>query len=125
MQRVTGLGGVFFKARDPKALRDWYRRHLGVDVQDWGGAVFAQPPGDSYAVWCVFDADDSKFAASPAPFVVNYRVADCWLLLDALRAEGCAVDDKTEDSEYGRFGWVTDPEGNRIELWQAPAGAPT
>lgn len=127
MKRVTGIGGIFFKARDPKAMQAWYQRHLGIDVQEWGGAVFrwvdaeGQPSGGS-TTWSVFAADGDYFAPSSAPFMVNYRVADLHALLAALRAEGCQVMDKVEDSEYGKFGWVIDPEGHKIELWEPPAG---
>jgi catechol 2,3-dioxygenase-like lactoylglutathione lyase family enzyme len=131
MKRVTGIGGIFFKARDPEALREWYRQHLGIDVQPWGGAAFTwdrpEPPAaEGCTVWSIFAADTRYFDPSIAPFMVNYRVDDLDALLAALRAEGCAVDDKTEDSADGKFGWVSDPEGNRVELWQpppAPAGA--
>ena len=92
MTRVTGIGGVFFKARDP--------------------------------VWSVFPAESTYFDPSPAPFMVNYRVADLARVLADLGAEGCAVDVRTDESEHGRFGWVMDPEGNRVELWEPPAGPP-
>ena len=127
MKRVTGIGGIFFKAKDPVALRDWYRKHLGIDVQDWGGAAFnwkddaGQPVGGT-TVWTVNGYDNDCFAPSQAPFMVNYRVADLHGLLKALRDEGCQVIDKTDDSEYGKFGWVVDPEGNKVELWQPPPG---
>jgi predicted enzyme related to lactoylglutathione lyase len=127
MERVTGIGGIFIKARDPELMKDWYRRHLGIDVQAWGGTAFRwhhpdrpEPDGGSTA-WSIFPADSGYFAPSAAPFMVNYRVADLHALIAALRAEGCAVDDKVDESEYGRFGWVMDPEGNRVELWQPPA----
>lgn len=120
MQRVTGIGGIFFKARDPQALRAWYARHLGIDVQEWGGAAFRWTTGTT--VWSVFKAETDYFAPSTAPFMINYRVADLAAVLDALRAEGCDVVEKTEDGEYGKFGWVIDPEGNKIELWQPPEG---
>ena len=127
MKRVTGIGGIFIKARDPAALRDWYRRHLGMDIQDWGGMTFhwheaGAPTADGATVWSVFDQDSAYFAPSTAPFMVNYRVDDLHVLLAVLRAEGCKVDDKVEQSDYGKFGWVMDPEGNRIELWQPPPG---
>jgi predicted enzyme related to lactoylglutathione lyase len=126
MMRVTGIGGVFFRAKDPKALAEWYRQHLGIPVEDWGGAAFAwksadNPEGVGTTVWNPFPAD-SAYIGSGA-WMANYRVADLHALLAALREEGCAVDDKVEESEYGKFGWVTDPEGNRIELWQPPAGS--
>jgi predicted enzyme related to lactoylglutathione lyase len=127
MKRVTGIGGIFFKARDPAALRAWYAKHLGIAVQDWGGAVFrwaddAGQPAPGTTVWSIGAADGEVFAPGTAPFVVNYRVADLHSLLTALRREGCNVLDKTEDSEYGKFGWVIDPEGNKVELWQPPDG---
>jgi len=126
MARVTGIGGIFFKARDAVALRAWYREHLGIDVQEWGGTTFRwnDPPAPEGAtVWSVFPATSKYFDPSPAPFMVNYRVADLAAMLADLRAAGCNVDDKVEESEYGKFGWVMDPEGNRIELWQPPSGS--
>ena len=126
MARVTGIGGIFFKAKDPKALGDWYRTHLGMDVQAWGGAAlrWADDPGAATgtSVWSLFKDDTTHFAPSTAPFMVNYRVDDLHGLLAKLREAGCAVDDKVDDSEYGKFGWVMDPEGNRLELWQPPEG---
>ena len=130
MKRVTGIGGIFIKAQDTERMRDWYRRHLGIDIQAWGGTSFrwndperVEPDG-GVTVWSLFKADSTYFAPSTAPFMVNYRVDDLHALLAALRAEGCEVDAKVDESEYGKFGWVMDPEGNRIELWQPPAGAP-
>lgn len=125
MKRVTGIGGVFFKAKDPRALGEWYRKHLGIDVQDWGGAAFpwtddAGKPAGGTTVWCV--GSGQNFAPSQAPFMINYRVADLDALLAVLRSEGCTVLDKMDDSEFGKFGWVIDPEGNKVELWQPPAG---
>ncbi len=124
MKRVTGIGGIFFKARDPKALGDWYRRHLGLDVNDWGGAVFRWADDSSHGstIWSLFGADTDMLAPSTAPFMVNFRVADLHALLAALRAEGCQVLDKVDESDFGKFGWVIDPEGNKVELWQPPAG---
>lgn len=127
MQRVTGIGGIFFKARDPAALREWYERHLGIALTEWGGAVFAwrnedNPDGVGSTVWGVFDSATDYFSPGSASFMVNYRVADLDGLLEALRAEGCAVDERVERSELGAFGWVVDPEGNRVELWQPPPG---
>lgn len=125
MKRVTGIGGIFFKARDPVALRAWYQKHLGIDVQEWGGAVFrwaddAGHPVKGATVWSVSGVDSDPFAPSGSSFMVNYRVADLAGLLQALREEGCRVLEKTDDSEFGKFGWVLDPEGNKVELWQPP-----
>ena len=127
MKRVTGIVGIFFKAKDPAALRDWYKKHLGIDVQTWGGAAFdwtdeTGKPTSGTTAWSITSPDSEQFAPSQAPFMVNYRVADLPGLLAALRAEGCKVLEKTDDSEYGKFGWVIDPEGNKVELWQPPAG---
>jgi predicted enzyme related to lactoylglutathione lyase len=125
MKRVTGIGGIFLRARDPKTLGAWYKAHLGIDVQDWGGTAFSWTDDDGkpiggMTVWSV--GDGSNFAPSNAPFMVNYRVADLHALLAQLRSEGCQVLDKVDESEYGKFGWVMDPEGNKIELWEPPDG---
>lgn len=125
LRRVTGIGGVFFKAQEPAKLRVWYKTHLGIDVQVWGGAAFPWTdekgaPLNGTTAWMV--GNGANFAPSTASFMINYRVADLRRLLQALRDEGCAVLDKVDESEFGSFGWVMDPEGNKIELWQPPAG---
>ncbi len=127
MKRVTGIGGIFFHAKDPVALRAWYQRHLGIDVQVWGGAAFtwtdeAGAPTAGTTIWSIGASDNDQFTPGTASFMVNYRVHDLDALIQALRDEGCNVMEKTDDSEYGKFGWVIDPEGNKIELWQPPAG---
>lgn len=126
MQRVTGIGGIFFKSKDPKALGAWYRTHLGLKVEDWGGVAFnwADDPsqGKGKTVWSPFKADTKYFEPSAAPYMINFRVADLHALLAALRAEGCEVLDKVDESEFGKFGYVLDPEGNKLELWEPPAG---
>ena len=127
MKRVTGIGGIFFKAKDPATLQAWYKRHLGLDLQPWGGAAFtwtddAGKPIGGTTIWSVMSEQADTFAPSTAPFMINYRVADVHALVAALREEGCNVLDKVDDSEYGKFGWVIDPEGNKVELWQPPAG---
>jgi predicted enzyme related to lactoylglutathione lyase len=126
MRRVTGIGGVFFKAKDPKALGEWYRIHLGMNVEEWGGVAFRwdedNASGNGTTIWSPFKEDTKYFAPSLSPFMINFRVEDLHALLAELRAEGCDVDEKTDESEFGKFGWVMDPEGNRIELWQPPEG---
>ena len=127
MKRVTGIGGIFFKAKDAKALREWYQKHLGIDVQEWGGAAFPWKGGEGEPVtgstiWSIASAQSDQFAPGTASFMVNYRVEDLHALIKALREEGCDVLEKVDDSEYGKFGWVIDPEGNKVELWQPPAG---
>jgi len=127
MQRVTGIGGIFFNAKDPVALRAWYKTHLGIDVQEWGGAAFRwadddDKPTTGTTIWSIGGADGDYFAPSKSSFMINYRVADLHGVLQALRGEGCNVLEKVDDSEYGKFGWVMDPEGNKVELWQPPEG---
>lgn len=121
MKRVVGIGGIFFKAKNPAELRAWYQRHLGFDVQAWGGAAFPWTNPEGVTIWSISPENAASFAPSKAGFMVNYVVEDLAAVLAALRAEGCKVDAKEDDSEYGKFGWVMDPEGNRIELWQPPA----
>lgn len=125
MTRVTGIGGIFFKARDPQTLGAWYRDHLGLDVTDWDGAIFnwggpESEPG--MTIWSVVKNDTTQMDPGTASFMVNFRVADLQALLAALRSEGCNVMDRTEESEQGKFGWVIDPEGNKVELWEPPIG---
>lgn len=127
MKRVTGIGGIFFTSSDPVALRAWYKDHLGIDVQEWGGTAFtwtdsAGKPTAGTTIWTVGDATSNDFAPSTAPFMINYRVADLHALVNALRAEGCTVLDRVDESEYGKFAWVIDPDGNKVELWEPPAG---
>jgi predicted enzyme related to lactoylglutathione lyase len=127
MKRVTGIGGVFFKAKDAPALQAWYRRHLGIDVQEWGGAAFSWAGADGKSVggttaWSIGPEEGDQFAPSNASFMINYRVEDLHALVAALKAEGCNVLDKIDESEYGKFAWVIDPEGNKVELWEPPAG---
>jgi catechol 2,3-dioxygenase-like lactoylglutathione lyase family enzyme len=123
--RVIGLGGFFVKSRDPATLGRWYVEHLGVPVEAWNGWAFPwrdakRPTRLSHTVWSLFKDDTSYFSPSVKPFMFNFQVADLDAVRAALIAEGVEVDPRVEDSEYGRFGWCMDPEGNRIELWQPP-----
>lgn len=127
MKRVTGIGGIFFNSSDPVKLRAWYKEHLGIDVQDWGGAAFTWTdaegkPTEGTTIWSVGETTSNSFAPSTAPFMVNYRVADLHALVKALKSEGCNVLDKIDESDYGKFAWVIDPDGNKVELWEPPAG---
>ena len=127
MKRVTGIGGIFFKAKDAPALRAWYKQHLGIDVQTWGGAAFDWVDGEGKpfagtTAWSIASAESDQFAPGSANYMVNYRVADLLGLVKVLREEGCNVLEKVDDSEYGKFAWVIDPEGNKVELWEPPAG---
>jgi predicted enzyme related to lactoylglutathione lyase len=126
MQRVTGLGGVFFKARDPQKLYRWYDRHLGMKGDASGTPVcfvWRETRGRSKGMtaWSLFPRNTRYFRPGRASFMLNYRVKDLDGLLKALRREGVWIDPKREAYDYGRFAWIQDPEGNRIELWQPPA----
>lgn len=122
--RVTGIGGIFFRAKDPKVMVQWYRRHLGIAIEDtmalfaWRGGKDGKVKG--HTVWSIFPGDTKYFGKDGASFMINYRVKDLKGVLAALRREGVDVDPKVEDTDYGRFAWITDPEGNRIELWEPP-----
>lgn len=129
MQRVTGLGGVFVKSEDPDRLYSWYEHHLGVKREPGGGVLFKwrdeqDPEKRGMTVFSIFKKDSPYFDPSRAQFMLNFRVDDLDRLLRTLKAQGVAVDDRREVSEFGRFGWITDPEGNRIELWEPPSDNP-
>ena len=124
MERVNGIGGVFFKARDPKKMAAWYRDHLGIQSRG-GYADFLwrekdQPDQIGHTAWALFPTNTSYFGSSAAPMMINYRVASLERMLAQLRRAGVAVE-KVEDQDYGRFAWIMDPEGNRIELWEPKA----
>lgn len=119
MEHILGIGGVFFKARDPRALAAWYRQHLGVPVEpEQTHAPLIAASSGEVCVWSVFPADTSYFGSASASCMVNYRVRNLDAMLAQLRAAGAQVEDRVEEYDYGRFGWATDPEGNRFELWQ-------
>jgi predicted enzyme related to lactoylglutathione lyase len=115
-ERVEGIGGVFFRAKDPDRLRGWYATHLGIEVEDYG-ATFTARAGDQ-TVWAPFSEDTTYFGPGAQHSMVNFRVRDLDAMLDQLRAAGVAVDDRIEQIEFGRFAWATDLEGNRFELWE-------
>ena len=122
MKRVTGIGGVFFKARDREKQMEWYRTHLGIESDSWGH-VFEwrdrdDPQSIGYTVWCPFKDDTDYFDPSTQPFMVNYRVVDLDSLVAALKQEGVEVVGEIEQEENGKFAWILDPEGNKIELWE-------
>lgn len=125
-ERVHGIGGVFIRARDRATLARWYGEHLGLDIDAaWWGTVIPWAEQHDAArattVWSAFAQDTTYFGHPDQQVMLNFRVRDLDAMLAQLRAAGCEVDDRTERSEYGAFGWVTDPEGNRVELWQPPA----
>jgi catechol 2,3-dioxygenase-like lactoylglutathione lyase family enzyme len=124
--RILGIGGVFFKSADRNQTREWYAKHLGL--ADKGGGVMLpwrehdDPQKEHVTVWTVFPASTHYFDPSPAPFMLNYIVDDLDALLDRLKEEGVKIDAKRMNESYGRFAWIYDSDGNKIELWQpAPA----
>jgi catechol 2,3-dioxygenase-like lactoylglutathione lyase family enzyme len=121
MAKVIGPGGVFFKARDPAALSAWYAKHLGLDIEH-GGARFSEDPLRAcHMLWSPFPADTEYFEPTTKSCMINFRVDDLDALLARLRADGVTVDERTDESEFGRFGCITDPDGMRVELRQPPA----
>jgi catechol 2,3-dioxygenase-like lactoylglutathione lyase family enzyme len=120
--RILGIGGVFFKSANRDQMREWYASHLGL--ADKGGGVMLpwrerdDPKKEHSTVWTIFPASTKYFDPSPAPFMINYIVDDMDALLDRLKQEGVKIDPKHSDESYGRFAWIYDSDGNKIELWQ-------
>ncbi len=124
MPGVKGIGGVFFRSGNPEAQCEWYRKHLGVPVNE-GCAVFRwreheAPSMERSTIWSAFPKDTGYFGDSGQKFMINYIVDSLPDILAELRRGGVRVEEKVEESEFGRFGWCYDPEGNRIELWEPP-----
>jgi len=119
-KRVTGIGGVFFKTKDPKAVKDWYRDHLGLNTDEWGSTFWwkNKEGEDCSTQWSPFKQDTDYFEPSKKEFMMNFRVENLDELLETLKAEGVQVLGKTESVEEGKFGWIMDLEGNKIELWE-------
>ena len=117
---ITGVGGVFFKAKDPKALAAWYRDVLGLPLQPWGGAAlrYDAPGHPPAAAWSAFAASTAYFAPSTSDFMINYAVDDMDAILARVSAKGVAILKRTNDDVSGRFAWILDPEGHKIELWE-------
>ena len=122
MARVTGVGGVFLRSKDPGALAKWYAEHLGVTLSDFNGAAFAWsdegPAGTGMTAWSAFPVETTYFGDGPQQAMVNYRVDDLDALLTELTAKGVWIDPKREEYGYGKFAWVKDCDGNRLELWE-------
>jgi predicted enzyme related to lactoylglutathione lyase len=119
MERVLGLGGVFFKARDPEALAAWYAKHLGVPAEPGQThGVFSAGGAGEQTVWSAFPTNTNYFGPGNSLLMLNYRVRNLDAMLAQLRAAGVQVEDRVEEYDYGRFGWAADPEGNRFELWE-------
>jgi predicted enzyme related to lactoylglutathione lyase len=122
MARVTGIGGVFFKSKDPKELMAWYAQHLGLRLEEWGGALLKWPDDKAddggLTVWTVAAQSSDWFSPSDASFMINYRVDDLDALLTELRDAGVHIVKGPEAHENGRFAWILDPDGNKLELWE-------
>jgi predicted enzyme related to lactoylglutathione lyase len=118
MAQVTGLGGAFLKAKDPNALYQWYERNFGVKQQEYGAFSFPKEQVTSDTVLAIFPEDSTYFGQGAQRAMLNLRVDDLDGLLDAMAAAGVEVDPKRDTYDFGKFGWVVDPEGNRIELWE-------
>ncbi|MBK8967613.1 MAG: VOC family protein [Saprospiraceae bacterium] len=122
MKRVTGLGGVFFKCRDREKTLAWYEKHLGIPMEPWGAQFFWEAPSASdpkpYSVLGLFKEQTDYFEPSVQPFMINFRVDDLEALVQQLRAEGVTVIGNPLEEEFGKFAWIMDPEGNKIELWE-------
>jgi predicted enzyme related to lactoylglutathione lyase len=124
MKRVTGLGGVFFKTSDPKKLKEWYGKHLGLPVDEYGASFRwidvdnKEAKAPALTAWSPIKEDTTYFAPSEKPFMFNYRVENLVELLRVLKEEGVHVVGEIEEFSYGKFGWIMDPDGNKIELWE-------
>lgn len=127
-RRVTGIGGIFLRSKEPKRLARWYREHLGMEIENQIVVYEWLSPGNGNrrgsTVWAALPSDDRDWGRGHPTAMVNYRVDDLDRVLAELKKEGVEVDGKTEESEYGRFGWVMDPDGNRVELWEPPTVGP-
>ena len=123
---ITGIGGVFFKAKDPKALAAWYRDVLGLPLQPWGGAAlrYDAPGHPPAAAWSAFAASSNYFSPSTGDFMIDYAVDDLDALLARLKDKGVAILKRSDDDQSGRFAWILDPEGNKVELWEPKHSAP-
>ncbi len=126
MARITGIGGVFFKSRsDHKELAAWYQRHLGLALEPWGGAMLKWPQDSAVdgglTVWHVADKNSDWFSPSESSFMINYRVDDLEELLAQLRRDGIEIVKGPDSDDNGRFAWILDPDGNKVELWQPMA----
>jgi predicted enzyme related to lactoylglutathione lyase len=124
MARVTGVGGVFLRSADPKRLTAWYAEHLGIVVSEWGVNFEWKdevPPGTGSTAWSVFPKDTEYFGSAEQTVMINYRVDDMDALLASLTAAGVWIDPKRQDEVYGKFAWIKDCDGNRVELWEPVA----
>ena len=121
MAKVVGVGGVFLKALDPKALSAWYAEHLGIQPLGGGMLIFEGPESAGQTVFAHFPMDTKNFGDGAQQVMVNFRIDNLDQLMAQLEAAAVRIDPKRDDSEYGKFGWIWDLEGNKVELWEAPA----
>ena len=126
--RVLGVGGVFFRSKDPAALGAWYAENLGFQVEEWGdtrGTSFvpADMPANSFTVWSAFASNTEYFGTSGQGYMINLVVDDLDAALTRVAEGGGKVLEEREEHDFGRFGWFVDPDGNRVELWQPPESA--
>ena len=117
---VTGIGGVFVKSKDPEALAKWYREVLGLDVKPWGGAAmpFDAPGHPPKIAWSAFPESSNHMSPSTREFMINFAVDDMDAILARLAAHGVPIIKRDDDDTFGRFAWIQDPDGTKIELWQ-------
>ena len=122
MKKVTGIGGVFFKCKDTKKVKEWYQTHLGFDTSEWGvnfeWREDADPAKKGSTAWSPFAETTKYFEPSAKDFMINYRVENIEALVEQLKNDGVTIVDKIEDSDYGKFVHIMDPEGNKVELWE-------
>lgn len=121
-QRVTGIGGIFFKADDPKKMQDWYDQHLGLNFEGKGYNSFLWQDSTTgeqgRTEFSFFKKDTTYFDPSPSPFMINFRVKNLEALVQLLKEEGVTIVGEIQTYPYGKFGWILDPDGNKIELWE-------
>ena len=123
MARITGIGGVFFKSKgDHKALATWYQKHLGIKLESWGGAVLRWPQDTAEdkgaTAWTVAENDTKWFSPSESSFMINYRIDSMDEMVEQLRTGGVPIHQGPESHEHGKFAWIIDPDGNKVELWE-------
>ena len=122
MKRVTGIGGIFFKCKEPEKVKKWYNDHLGIKSDQYGGAFIwrehSDPDHKGYTAWSPFSDNTTYFSPSTKDFMFNYRVENLEALLAALKEEGVTIIGEVEEYDYGKFGWILDLDGNKIELWE-------
>lgn len=119
-KRVTGIGGVFFKSENPTETKNWYKNHLGLNTDDYGCTFWWKDTegNDATTQWSPFKKDTTYFEPSKKDFMMNFRVHDLKALLEVLKEEGVTIVSDIEEYDYGKFGWILDPDGNKIELWE-------